>query len=655
MNQLDIDVANMDCVENSDDEREITIIDDDHDDDDDDYDNIDDDDDDGDTNKNVNDHDYINDHEYERDEVINIEDDGEKDDYTITNGNDGERKINGSCKTSVDDENNDTISITSVIEEDSIETKSEQTSEPEWFWYSVKCIDFHIDNVHTFLNFKIVKAFRNVLYLRYNPFRHVSAIIDFDKRPKPQPKTIKTGAYTRTDVLKEIEKFINDMLDSNSPILRDAPFIFSLFTYILAVGYTEENYSIPFVRYLNAYIEEFGVKGDYDGYFLSNESSCGKLNHDTCRDDISSMVLESRQKRSIKALYNHPKYPNYFVFLTCYKFLNQWKNARVNLPTTITAENNWFRVQLNSDDAFVRQMESLTHAFVSKIWTDENILLLNDNLQKIKSPIMTQLKKINLLKNFKTMKYITGTACCGKTSMLKKLHKYQKWCAPSRGSLGGFGGKCNSPALIASMHASTEYALSHFTNCVVGDRGPLDNYLWTFIMPILENVSNLSDDKEITTMIFHSFLKFLNNTQNEFSLAYYANHDVLIIVDPLYEKVHKRMIDRASDNDLHRAQIPYYSLVQNIVYTIIGCVFEYRIISMPYKNDISNNFRMTKIEEDYEKFDDIQDDIIKDVYGSAGSAVEFERVLNASTKITKNDVPLILKSTAYQHIIGIHK
>lgn len=75
---------------------------------------------------------------------------------------------------------------------------------------------------------------------------------------------------------------------------------------------------------------------------------------------------------------------------------------------------------------------------------------------------------------------ITGQACCGKTTLRRGLlaNGYE---VKSRGDIGTFAGKARSPAAIAA----TEYALVHCG--VVGDRGPIDNPLWSRIMELCDS------------------------------------------------------------------------------------------------------------------------------------------------------------------------
>lgn len=78
-------------------------------------------------------------------------------------------------------------------------------------------------------------------------------------------------------------------------------------------------------------------------------------------------------------------------------------------------------------------------------------------------------------------KYITGVACSGKTSSLNALRRYG-WTIKSRGDLGTFGGKSKSPAYVTALHVALDYAYRSGAPYVIGDRGAIDNPLWTAIM-----------------------------------------------------------------------------------------------------------------------------------------------------------------------------
>jgi hypothetical protein len=86
------------------------------------------------------------------------------------------------------------------------------------------------------------------------------------------------------------------------------------------------------------------------------------------------------------------------------------------------------------------------------------------------------------------MRYVTGQACCGKTTALKVLEE-SGWRVYSRKDIGTFSGKSKSAFHFAVLHAAQEDVLRR--EGTIGDRGPIDNPFWVLIMhqcnPIYKN------------------------------------------------------------------------------------------------------------------------------------------------------------------------
>lgn len=59
-----------------------------------------------------------------------------------------------------------------------------------------------------------------------------------------------------------------------------------------------------------------------------------------------------------------------------------------------------------------------------------------------------------------SVKFITGQACAGKTTLLNRLAR-SGWIIMSRGKIGGFSGKAENPVAVAALHASTEFVMRH--------------------------------------------------------------------------------------------------------------------------------------------------------------------------------------------------
>lgn len=195
-------------------------------------------------------------------------------------------------------------------------------------------------------------------------------------------------------------------------------------------------------------------------------------------------------------------------------------------------------------------------------------------------PIINQMQQV--LQNRTTRpKYITGMACCGKTTFLQTLSK-NGWLIKSRGDMGAFGGKSKSPAQMAALHASMDFILRKFSTSVIGDRGPIDNPLWNVIMP-------LCSPKYKSRMV-EEILMFFDTTINETSIGYFSEFDTVIFLDMYPSRNRKRMIARSTGGDAYRGRLPMYAIAQFMAYYIFATLFGYNIITVPY--DESKEFNL---------------------------------------------------------------
>lgn len=62
------------------------------------------------------------------------------------------------------------------------------------------------------------------------------------------------------------------------------------------------------------------------------------------------------------------------------------------------------------------------------------------------------------LKRAARVKFVTGQACCGKTSVLNRLRS-RGWLVFSRGALGSFAGKASDPLAVFGLHAAIDWTL----------------------------------------------------------------------------------------------------------------------------------------------------------------------------------------------------
>lgn len=196
-------------------------------------------------------------------------------------------------------------------------------------------------------------------------------------------------------------------------------------------------------------------------------------------------------------------------------------------------------------------------------------------------PIRYQLKNIcddvEAIRGTSSIKFITGQACCGKTTLLNEFRKLG-WHIYSRGDCGSFGGKATNPAQVGCLHSALEFVLSR--SDVIGDRGTIDNILWAFIM-------EACDPKKKFTLVDDMF-KFFNANFNEPAIANFISQRGAIFIDPLPYKNADRMLCRSTEGDSYRSRIDQYPKVQFIVYYTAARLFGWRVFCVPY--DANQNF-----------------------------------------------------------------
>ena len=183
--------------------------------------------------------------------------------------------------------------------------------------------------------------------------------------------------------------------------------------------------------------------------------------------------------------------------------------------------------------------------------------------------------------SFSTVKYITGTACVGKSTLLRKLKDTYGWQIWSRGAIGTFAGKAKNALQIAGLHFALNQVLGKLN--VIGDRGTLDNPLWTIIMDIIQYTQKQGLSDYWKQKCFSRFFE-LFDCFNEPALAELAEQNVVIIIDNNCFANKMRMRNRGTGNDLHRSAIRSYVLVQNLAYYICSKIFSnWKLICVPYR------------------------------------------------------------------------
>lgn len=235
-------------------------------------------------------------------------------------------------------------------------------------------------------------------------------------------------------------------------------------------------------------------------------------------------------------------------------------------PTQIN--NNYFKLSLNYD--FFYKFENL-------LFTNQLTNIDALNLESLRQPFLKyKVQKSNV-------KYFTGTACSGKSTFCIPL-KEDGWIIKSRGDLGSFSAKAHCAATICSLYQAENYALSG--KKVIGDRGLIDNFIWRFIMHVM-------DPKKED--IVDQFIAFLEGVLNECSIKQFMSENVIIFLDLKPEENRKRMSMRAEGGDIQRCRIFKYPYVQTLCYGMVAMMFGWKIFTVPY--DENNNVNFKKYEE----------------------------------------------------------
>lgn len=187
--------------------------------------------------------------------------------------------------------------------------------------------------------------------------------------------------------------------------------------------------------------------------------------------------------------------------------------------------------------------------------------------------------------------YVTGQACCGKTTLLETFRKWG-WQIVSRGCLGSFAGKSSNPMAVSSLYQALEFVLAHPTSgrMVMGDRGQLDNPLWVVIMDIM-------DPRRGQHQVVPRMLNLFQWSINEPVAAQFVRSRVAIFIDPLPRENVKRMMERGEGGDCFRSRIKNYPVAQAIAYYTCARLFGWPVFFVPYcRDDNGTGWIMDRVE-----------------------------------------------------------
>lgn len=277
---------------------------------------------------------------------------------------------------------------------------------------------------------------------------------------------------------------------------------------------------------------------------------------------LMQLFADSR-KYNRSFIYTHEAMPS----MNCFKFLFKLINKAYNYQDI---DRNVFcnRFYLTDFLENPNVIDNLQKYYIQYLKTNTFPMdMLKENLR---------LKYVDYDLPKKNIRYVTGHACVGKsTTVLKTLKDLGHWEILSRGDLGTFAGKSKSGSVIAGLHNALTYAFENYN--VIGDRGLIDNPLWTFIM---ENVSRTKQYD-----LVHEFVSFINSSFNMLSLMEFCRHKAVIILDEKCLANRSRMLHRAEGGDWNRARIKYYTHVQGMCYFMVAKMFNWPIFFVPYKKN----------------------------------------------------------------------
>lgn len=257
----------------------------------------------------------------------------------------------------------------------------------------------------------------------------------------------------------------------------------------------------------------------------------------------------------------------------------------------ILSTNTWLEKPINAnrfniftylDYRWIYHFQSVCSALINNTLVGEDNIRILENPNYRIQPIVELVRELSKLSNIDysdesfVVNNLTGSACCGKSTLLNKLER-DNWNLYSRGDLGSYAGKSKSAAHIAMLHASIEMGLRKRWS--IGDRGHLDNPLWSIIM-FLCKLDNNND-------IVLESLNAISRMFNELSLEYFSLvQKTIVFIDTRSLANQARMLKRCCDGDAHRARISLYPIIQTLLYYMMAKFLNYPICCVPYKTDV---------------------------------------------------------------------
>lgn len=125
------------------------------------------------------------------------------------------------------------------------------------------------------------------------------------------------------------------------------------------------------------------------------------------------------------------------------------------------SEKMEFHIMDHLELSFIEELECF-HAKLLKNEVDESLVRMLESHKTIPHNLEHIIGDYMDICGGSTVRYFTGQACCGKTTLVEKLN----FVAKSRGSIGGFSGKADSIASVSCLHFSIDFVLRQYKNVI---------------------------------------------------------------------------------------------------------------------------------------------------------------------------------------------
>lgn len=220
--------------------------------------------------------------------------------------------------------------------------------------------------------------------------------------------------------------------------------------------------------------------------------------------------------------------------------------------------------------------------FIEKnIFTKENDMFEEDEIKQIVTKLIN--KDEDFIKSLQNDEFydhfinktqdvavsINGTACVGKTNLLRELKeeitkRYDSSCSIEKiGIYGAYKGKDNNQILALSYQGVCINIANRFPSSLL-DRDPFNNLIWRCI---LQFVNTTDDNEELINKIVHMFTQSISKNL----ILTMQQYPVIVLIDLNERDNRERMFNRATGGDRKRCYITNYVCMQNLFY----CLFSY--------------------------------------------------------------------------------